>query len=88
MNGWHVHHAVAVWASADDDNTVYIAEQGPPPVQFGVPNLGHRVSIYTRDGKLITRVGNRLPGEAPNQFLWPHSVALDSQGSIYVADDS
>ena len=88
VTGWHVHHAVAVWASQEDDNTVYIAEQGPPPVQFGVPNLGHRVSIYTRDGKLLTRIGNPLPGEAADQFLWPHSVAVDSQGSIYVADVS
>jgi DNA-binding beta-propeller fold protein YncE len=88
VTGWHVHHAVAVWANAQDDNTVYIAEQGPPPVQYGVPNLGHRVSIYTRDGKLITRIGNPLPGEAPDQFLWPHSVAVDSEGSVYVADVS
>ena len=49
---------------------------------------GHRVSIYTRDGKLITRIGARLPGEEPDQFLWPHSVAVDSEGSIYVADVS
>ncbi len=88
VNAWHVHHAVAVWASRHDDNTVYIAEQGPPPVQFGVPNLGHRVSIYTRDGELQTRIGARLPGEAPDQFLWPHSLSVDSEGSIYVADVS
>ncbi len=88
VRSWHVHHAVAVWANREDDNTVYIAEQGPPPVQFGVRNLGHRVSIYTRDGRLITRIGNPLPGEAPDQFLWPHSVAVDSEGSVYVADVS
>jgi DNA-binding beta-propeller fold protein YncE len=86
---WHVHKAVAVRVRGEgEDVSVYVAEQGPPPVQFGVPNLGHRVSVYTKDGELINRVGNPLPGEAPDQFLWPHSVAVDSEGSIYVADVS
>jgi hypothetical protein len=85
---WHVHHAVAVVAGKGEDTNLYVAEQGPPAVQFGVPNLGHRVSIYTREGKLVTRFGNPLPGERPDQFLWPHSVAVDSEGSVYVADVS
>ncbi len=86
---WHVHKATAVAVTGEGDATrVYVAEQGPPPVQFGVPNLGHRVSIYTRDGELVNRIGNPLPGEGPDQFLWPHSIAVDAEGSIYVADVS
>ena len=85
---WHVHHAVAVTRGRGDDNALYVAEQGPPPVQFGVPNLGHRVSIYTPEGELVTRVGAPLPGEAPDQFLWPHAIATDSHGDIYVAEVS
>jgi DNA-binding beta-propeller fold protein YncE len=84
---WHVHKAVAVWVDREH-GCVYVAEQGPPPVQFGVANLGHRVSIYDTKGTLLNRIGNPLPGEAPDQFLWPHSVAADSEGSIYVADVS
>ncbi|MEX2081461.1 MAG: peptidyl-alpha-hydroxyglycine alpha-amidating lyase family protein, partial [Dehalococcoidia bacterium] len=86
---WHVHKATAVAVTGTGEATrVYVAEQGPPAVQFGVPNLGHRVSIYTAEGELVNRIGNPLPGEAPDQFLWPHSVAVDSEGSIYVADVS
>ena len=85
---WHVHKATGVYAGKGEDTNVYIGEQGPPPVQFGVPNLGHRVSIYGRDGRLRTRFGAELPGEAPDQFLWPHSVAVDSHGDVYVAEVS
>jgi DNA-binding beta-propeller fold protein YncE len=85
---WHVHKAVAVVSGRGDDNLLYVAEQGPPPVQFGVPNLGHRVSVYTAQGDLVTRFGAPLPGERPDQFLWPHSIATDSLGDIYVAEVS
>jgi len=85
---WHVHKAVAVASGRGEDDAVYIAEQGPPPVQDGVPNLGQRVSIYTRAGELITRFGAPLPGEAWDQFLWPHSIAVDSRGNVYVAEVS
>lgn len=85
---WHVHKATAVYAGKGSDTNLYVGEQGPPPVQTGVANLGHRVSIYGRDGKLRTRIGAALPGEGPDQFLWPHSVAVDSRGDIYVAEVS
>ena len=29
-----------------------------------------------------------MPGEEPDQFLWPHGIAVDSQGSVYVAEVS
>ena len=88
VRAWHVHHAVAVTRGRGADDALYVAEQGPPPVQRGVPNLGHRVSIYTREGELLTRIGAPLPGEEPEQFLWPHSIATDSRGDIYVAEVS
>lgn len=84
----HAHKAVAVYAEKGPDPLVYIAEQGPPPVQRGVPNLGHRVGIYDADLNLVARFGAPLPGEAPDQFLWPHSVCIDSKGDVYVAEVS
>jgi DNA-binding beta-propeller fold protein YncE len=85
---WHVHHPVAVFAGQGEDTNVYVAEQGPPMLQRGVANLGNRVSIYTREGELVTRIGNPHYGEHPDQFLWPHAIAVDSHGDIYVADVS
>jgi len=85
---WHVHHAVAVVGGRGTDSNVYVAEQGPPPVQHGDPNLGHRVSIYNRSGELQGRFGATLPGERAEQFLWPHSIAVDSRGDVYVAEVS
>jgi DNA-binding beta-propeller fold protein YncE len=85
---WPVHKAVAVCAGKGDDTSVYVAEQGPPPVQRGVPGLGHRIGIYDREGRRITRFGAALPGEGPDQFNWLHSVAVDSEGSVYAAEVS
>ena len=83
---WHVHKAVA--STIDDEENIYIAEQGPPPVQYGVKNIGHSVGVWTKDGRLIEKLGAELPGESHDQFLWPHSIAIDSKGKIYVAEVS
>jgi DNA-binding beta-propeller fold protein YncE len=88
VKGWHVHKAVAAVSGKGDDTNVYIAEQGPPPVQFGVANLGHKIGIYDGDGDVIQKIGADLPGERPDQFNWLHSVAVDSRGNIYAAEVS
>ncbi len=88
VKAWHVHHVVAVFSGRGEDTNTYVTEQGPPPVQFGVRNLGHRVSIYNNEGELVTRFGRDLPGEHPDQFLWPHSICVDSRGDVYVAEVS
>ncbi len=85
---WHAHKAVAVCAGRGADTNVYVAEQGPPPVQHGVPNLGHKVQIYDRQGNRQAKIGAPLPGEGPDQFNWLHSVAVDSRGDIYAAEVS
>ena len=85
---WHSHKAVAVFSGRGDDTNVYVAEQGPPPVQHGVRNVGHKIQIYTRDGQRVTKFGAQLPGEGPDQFNWLHSVSVDSEGSVYAAEVS
>jgi DNA-binding beta-propeller fold protein YncE len=43
-----------------------------------------RVHRFSADGTLVTSWGT--PGKAPGEFHLPHSVAIDSDGKLYVAD--
>ncbi|MCH7734977.1 MAG: NHL repeat-containing protein [Chloroflexi bacterium] len=52
----------------DQDGNVYVSEF-----------RGHRVQIFTQDGRLIGEV-------APGTFRGPHGLAFDSTGALYVAD--
>jgi DNA-binding beta-propeller fold protein YncE len=91
LREWQVHKAVAVEVTGTgDDVRIYIAEQGPTKgsPNRGEPNLGNRVGVYDREGNRITRFGSELMGEKPDQFLWPHSMAIDSKGDVYVAEVS
>lgn len=86
---WPVHKATAVNVQGKGaDARVYVGEQGPAPVQRGVANIGNRVSIYDWQGNMLDRFGNPHFGQQPDQFLWPHGIAVDSDGSVYVAEVS
>lgn len=50
-----------------------------------VGELQHRVSILDENDTLITRIGGESRSE-PGYFVAPHSVWLDSEGSLYVAE--
>jgi DNA-binding beta-propeller fold protein YncE len=43
-----------------------------------------RVHRFTRDGRLVTSWGT--PGKAEGEFHLPHSLAIDPEGKLYVAD--
>ena len=55
---------------------------------FDSPNMGHRVEVFDLAGKLVSRFGAAQEGEGPGEFVAPHGVAVDSQGSLYVAEVS
>jgi DNA-binding beta-propeller fold protein YncE len=43
-----------------------------------------RVHRFTRDGRLVTSWG--APGKGQGEFHLPHSIAIDPEGKLYVAD--
>jgi hypothetical protein len=43
-----------------------------------------RVHRFTRDGRLVTSWGS--PGNGEGQFHLPHSIAIDDDGRLYIAD--
>jgi len=58
-----------------NEDVVYVAE------------LDYQVSIYTLDGKLITRWGGGRESDEPGEFLaCPHGIWVDSHGDLYVSE--
>jgi DNA-binding beta-propeller fold protein YncE len=55
------------------DGTLFVAE------------LQHRVSILSRDGKVLARLGGEESRE-PGGFVAPHGVWTDSRGDLYVGE--
>jgi hypothetical protein len=58
----------------DDSGTVFVSE------------LCSRVSIFTPEGRLLTRWGNEKHSVKDPLFVAPHAIAVDSEGSIYVGE--
>jgi len=58
----------------DDEGTVFISE------------LRAGVSIYTIDGKLLTRWGSEVQDTETALFLAAHAIAVDSHGDLYVGE--
>ncbi len=53
-------------------------------VSDGNPEGPHRVLVLNLDGKVLGEFGSS--GAAPGQFNVPHSLAIDGQGNLYVAE--
>jgi DNA-binding beta-propeller fold protein YncE len=79
-------------ARADDGPThfngptdVVVAPNGSVFVSDGhEPASNNRIVKFSADGRYIKEWGGS--GSSPGQFLVPHSLALDSQGRLFVAD--
>lgn len=84
----HSHRPIAIINGNGSDTNLYVAEAGPPPVQEGVRRLGRRVVVMDRNGTEMTRFGDEFGGEGHDQFIAPHAIAVDSEGSVYVAEVS
>lgn len=70
----------------DAEGNFFIAELTAFEGLDDAPGLGHRVSIYNLQGKMLTRIGAPEEGEGLDQFIAPHGCAVDSRGDLYVGD--
>ena len=75
----------------DEENQLYVLSRGSETPAFFPCK---RVTVFTIDDEeLIREFGTKVSPEeadasAPDgSFMWPTSVALDSQGTAYVADE-
>ena len=59
--------------AVDREQIVYVADGD-----------GHRVMIFNPDGSLLSKFGER--GDKPGQFQVPHSIHVDENGNVYVAE--
>jgi len=85
----NMHRPCGIYMDDDPEQHCYVAEVGPTmEVNLNYPNIGPRVSIYDTNGQLLSRVGDLHGGEEAWQFLAPHSVAVDSDKSMYVGEVS
>jgi DNA-binding beta-propeller fold protein YncE len=83
----NLHRPCGLFMSAAEP-VCYIGELGPfMQANQNFPNVGPRISIVGKDGKLVARVDERS-GLAPDQFIAPHGVAVDSAGDMYVGEVS
>lgn len=81
----NVHRPSAIYISADQ--TVYVGELGTNlSVNKDVPNIGPRISVLNTKGERQATVGELGLGREDGQFIAPHGIAVDSEGSIYLAE--
>ena len=80
----NLHRPCAIYISPDQ--YVYIGELGAGmPVNRVVPNIGPRITVLNTSGRRLARIGTGY-GLEPGQFVAPHSVCLDSEGSIFLGE--
>jgi hypothetical protein len=84
-------HRIQLFDQEGEFMTMWTGFRQPTTVAFGpddevyVPELSHRFSIVSSEGKVLARWGGESSHD-PGQFVAPHGVAVDSHGDIYVAE--
>ncbi|MCI0782395.1 MAG: NHL repeat-containing protein [Chloroflexi bacterium] len=74
----------------DEENLLYVVSRGSETPAFFPCK---RVTVFTVDEELVREFGTKVPPEDANDsapdgsFMWPTSIALDSKGNAYVADE-
>jgi sugar lactone lactonase YvrE len=83
----NLHRPNGMCMAAGKDPLFYIGEGGPSgEINRDWPNIGPRVSIHSREGKVLARLGKPHAGINPGQFTAPHGIAVDAEANIYVGE--
>jgi DNA-binding beta-propeller fold protein YncE len=86
---WHVFRPCAARLSKTHNGQLFVGELGPNPGYFTPPSIGNCVEIFHVETRaVLTKLGTGEVGMAPDQFLAPHGIAIDSRGTLYVAEVS
>ena len=81
----NLHRPCALFIS--EDQLVYVGELGwGMSVNENHPNLGPRITVMNTKGERLGRIGHMGWGLDVGQFIAPHGIGLDSEGSIYVGE--
>lgn len=85
----NLHRACGLTMHNPDDPIFFVGELGPfLAINRSYPNLGPRVSVVDKHGKLLARLGGPHAGVEPGTFIAPHTAAVDSHGDLYVGEVS
>ena len=85
----NMHRPCGLCMTRGPEPVCFIGELGPAQrVNMEVPNIGPRISIVTRKGELISRIGDRTSATNLSKFIAPHGIAFDSRGDIYLGEVS
>jgi len=85
----NLHRACGLSMQNPDDPIFFVGELGPfLAINRLYPNIGPRVSILDKNGKLLARLGGKHAGTEPGTFIAPHTGATDSRGDLYIGEVS
>jgi DNA-binding beta-propeller fold protein YncE len=84
----NLHRPCGLYMEGGGHGRCFVGELGPhQPVNMAFPNLGPRISILSRDGRLLSRVDEKS-GLPQGQFSAPHGLCVDRHGDIYIGEVS
>ncbi len=86
----NVHRPCGLFMPSTRCPVCYVGELGPVlGVNANFPNLGPRISVMDNNGRVLARVNGSLEEDnAPDRFIAPHGLAVDSFGDVYVGEVS
>jgi len=87
LDVWQNVHRPCALAVGPDGN-VYVGELNGVQLVEDCPGYGHRISIFSPDGELLSRYGDPVEGSGNGQFIAPHGLGVDSKGNVFVGEVS